>query len=136
MKPKQTAPLSCILYATDFSAESLAGAPYAISLAREHRARLILLYCLEGAGDIATYLASLHDIVPFGSELRCEPDCIVERGLPAEKILEVAEGHAADMIVLGLHGADGHLAKITPFASSGAYQIITRAQSPVLTVRG
>ena len=36
-----------VLYATDFSKESLAAAPYAISMAEENQARLILLYVMK-----------------------------------------------------------------------------------------
>lgn len=135
-KPRSHAELNCILYATDFSPESLAGAPYAISLAREHRAQLVLFHCLEKDGDIPTFLHTLRDIVPFGTDLRCEPDCVVERGRPAEKILEAAEGHGADLIVLGVHGADGRPAKTMRFARTGVYRIVTQAKCPVLTVRG
>lgn len=135
-KPRSHAELNCILYATDFSPESLAGAPYAISLAREHRAQQVLFHCLEKEGDVRALLHALRDIVPFGSDLRYEPDCVVERGRPAEKILEIAEGHGADLIVLGVHGADGRLAKTTHFTRTGAYRIVTEAKCPVLTVRG
>ncbi len=134
-KPNPAADLGRILFATDFSPESLAGAPFAISLAQEHRAQLILLHCLQDGGDVAALLHSLRNVVPFGSDLRCAPDCIVEHGTPATKILEVAEGHGADMIVLGVRGTDGPIARITPFTRSGTYKIVTQAKCPVLTVR-
>jgi len=136
LRPKNAAELSRILYATDFSPESLAAAPYAISLAREHRAQLILLHSMEGAGEVSALRYTLRDLVPFGADLRCQPDCVVEHGGPANKILEVSEGHGADLIVLGVHGADGHLARITHFVRSDAYKIVTQAKCPVLTVRG
>jgi nucleotide-binding universal stress UspA family protein len=134
-KPRQMGELSSILYATDFTPESLAGAPYAISLAREHRAHLILLYCREESQDVHTFRHALYEIVPFGAELRCQPDCIVEHGRPAEKILEAAEAHGADMIVLGVRGSE-HLARITHLAQTGSYHIVAHAKCPVLTVRG
>ena len=136
LRPKNAAELNRILYATDFSPESLAAAPFAISLAREHRAQLILLHSMEGTGDVSALRHTLRDLVPFGSDLGCQPDCVVERGAPANKILEVSEGHGADLIVLGVHGADGHLARITHFVRSDAYKIVTQAKCPVLTVRG
>jgi nucleotide-binding universal stress UspA family protein len=135
-KPKENAEMKNILYATDFSPESLAGAPYAISFAQEHGAQLILLHCPESDGDVSTLRHALRDVVPFGSELRCEPECIVEHGTPANKILEVSERHGADMIILGVHGAEGHLAGSTHLARSGAYKVVTQAKCPVLTVRG
>lgn len=135
LKPRQLGELDCILYATDFSPESLAGAPYAISLAREHRARLVLLHCRHDSEDVHALRQALHDVVPFGAELRNPPDCVVERGRPAEKILEAAEAHEADLIVLGIRGAE-HISGGSQFRQSGSYQIVARSKCPVLTVRG
>ena len=105
-KCRTTSELCRILYATDFSAESLHAAPFAISLARENRAHLILLNCFEGGEDgIQAMLQGLRQLVPFGAELRCEPICIVERGPHGQKILDVAQSHGADLIVLGVDGA-------------------------------
>ncbi len=42
-----------VLFATDFTAESLAAAPYAVSMAQENNAGLILLHVMEGAGNSA-----------------------------------------------------------------------------------
>jgi nucleotide-binding universal stress UspA family protein len=136
LRPKNAAELNRILYATDFSPESPAAAPIAVSLAREHRAQLILLHSMEGTGEVSVLRHALRDLVPFGADLRCQPECVVERGAPANKILEVSEGHGADIIVLGVHGADGHLARITHFVNSDAYKIVTQAKCTVLTVRG
>lgn len=134
-KPRQLGELDCILYATDFSPESLAGAPYAISLAREHRARLVLLHCCRESEDVPALRQALDDVVPFGAELRTPPDCVVERGRPAEKILEVAEAHGADLIVLGIRGAE-HISGGGQFRQTGSFQIVARSKCPVLTVRG
>jgi nucleotide-binding universal stress UspA family protein len=134
-KPRENGDLNRILCATDFSPESLAAAPYAISLAREHRAQLILLHCIEEGGDVQTMLHTLRDLVPFGAELRAEPICVVERGAHGNKILEVSEGHGADMIVLGVSGASPRARKKTYFYRSALYKIVTQAKCPVLTVR-
>ena len=37
----------CVLFATDFTAESLAGLPYAVSMAREYQAHLVLLHVIR-----------------------------------------------------------------------------------------
>ena len=132
---RPTAELNRILYATDFSPESLAAAPYAISLAREHRAQLILLNCFEDGGDVQAMLHTLRDLVPFGAELRSTPDCIVERGPHAQKILTVAEGHGADQIVLGVNSNGKHVTTTGHLERSALYEIVTRAACPVLTVR-
>jgi nucleotide-binding universal stress UspA family protein len=133
-KPRENAELNRILYATDFSTESLAAAPYVISLAQEHRAQLILLHSIENGGDVPAMLHTLRQLVPFGAELRCEPDCVVEHGAPAGKILEVAEGHGADLIVLGVPARKGHIQK--HLTRSSVFRIVRQAKCPVLIVRG
>jgi nucleotide-binding universal stress UspA family protein len=132
-KPKQNAELNRILYATDFSAESLAAAPYAISIAQEHRAQLVLLHLVEDGEDMPAMLHTLHQLVPLGADLRCEPTCVVERGTPCIKILEVAEGHDADLIVLGVHRDKGLFPK--HLIRTGAFRIVTQAKCPVLIAR-
>lgn len=133
--PKGAAQWTRILYATDFSTPSLAAAPHAISLAREHRAQLILLHCADPDTDVPVMLRTLRDLVPFGSDLRSEPDCVVARGAPAEKILEISEEHGADIVVLGVDSVENNPAQKTYIARSGIYKILTRAKCPVLTVR-
>lgn len=132
---RNTAQLSRLLYGTDFSAESLAAAPYAISLARAHRAQLILLNCIEEGGDVQSMLHTLRELVPFGADLRCEPTCVAVRGPHAEKIMEVAESHGADAIVLGVSAADRDFTAKRHLQSSALYKIVTQAICPVLTVR-
>lgn len=134
-QPTRPAGWTRILYATDFSTASLAGARHAISLAREHRAQLILLHCAEPGADVQVMLHTVRDLVPFGSDLRAEPDCVVAHGSPTEKILEVAEEHGADIIVLGVDAAEGKLGKKVHINQTGIYEILTRAACPVLTVR-
>jgi len=131
--PKENVALHRILYATDFSAESLAAAPHAISLARQHHAQPILLHVIQGGADVPAMLHTLRRLLPFGTELQSEPDCVVEHGAPTSKILEVADRRRADLIVLGVHATKGRLQK--QFARSGIFKIITQAKCPVLTVR-
>jgi len=126
--------LGRILYATDFSHESLAAAPESIALAQEHRANLILLHCLEDSGDLRTMLTTLRDLVPYGVELRGEPNCVVARGPHGDKILEVAEGHGADLIVLGVPSEDLQRGPKAHFRRSALYKIVTQARCPVLTM--
>lgn len=129
------AELARILYATDFSAESLAAAPYAISLSREHRAQLILLNCLEQGGDARLMIRTLRELVPFGADLRCEPICIAEQGPHGQKIPEACEALGADLLVLGASVEKNRLGGQLHFRRSALYGIITKATCPVLTVR-
>ncbi len=137
VEPRGTGELNRILYATDFSAESLAAAPFAISLAREHRAHLILLNCIENEGtSVEAMRQILADLVPYGVDLLDEPECIVARAKATDKILEIAEEHRADLIVLGIHGAKDQQGEITLRRRPGVLKVITEAKCPVLTVRG
>jgi nucleotide-binding universal stress UspA family protein len=129
------AELSRILYATDFSAESLIAAPYAISLAREHRAQLILLNCLEEGGDARSMLETLRELVPYGADLRCDPICVAEQGSHGDKIPQACEAHGADIVVLGVAIAKQRLAWQPHFHRSALYKIVTHCTCPVLTVR-
>ena len=70
---------------------------------------------------------------PIGSLLRTEPVCIVERGAPASKILEVAEAHGADLIMLGIQDNNKNFGK--HLLRPGIFQIVAGATCPVLMVR-
>jgi nucleotide-binding universal stress UspA family protein len=130
--------LNRILYATSFSPESLAASPYAVWLAKEYRAELILMHSIENAepDQVDSAYDTLRDVVPDGSDLEFEPRCIVERGAPEVTILRAAAWHDAGVIVLGVRSAQGHPAAITHFSNSIAYKVVTGAKCPVLTVRG
>jgi nucleotide-binding universal stress UspA family protein len=124
--------LGRILYATDFGTESLAAAPFAISLAQVHHARLILLHSIQDGGDVAAMSDTLRRLVPLGAELGSEPDYVVEYGAASEKILEVAAGRRADLIVLGVNASGRHVRQHLPH--SDVMRIVARAACPVLMV--
>jgi nucleotide-binding universal stress UspA family protein len=146
-KPEREVKFHRILFATDFSQESLRALPYAISLAEEDEARLMLLHVMgqpaTGIVDLEavteSLLRSLRDLIPPEAEPWCHAECLVEFGRqfasPAERILEVAENKATDLIVLGVRPVHGNLGLVTHLASTTA-QILTQAACPVLTVRG
>jgi nucleotide-binding universal stress UspA family protein len=142
--PERRLAMKQILFATDFSAESLAALPLAVSLAQEHQSNLTLLHVvgkpevgeLVHAGQYAdSTIRRLQSLVPVGAELWCEPKCRVEQGPEAEKIMEVATALGADLIVLGVHAPQGGLGATTHLLQSIAHQVVTHAQCPVLTVR-
>jgi len=130
-----------ILYATDFSAEATAAAPYAVSLAQEYQAGLTMLHVIADprTGDLvqprevtASAERRLRDLVPPEAQLWCEPRFAVEQGPIAETILDIAELRKADLIVMGVHRPAG-IATHSPMAI--AHKAVSRANSPVLTVR-
>jgi nucleotide-binding universal stress UspA family protein len=134
-----------ILYATDFSPESLSALPYAVSLAQEHQARLTVLHVIgeEKVGELVharnyveSTLRQLRELVPSEAKPWCEPNFRVEQGPAAEKILEVAIALGADLIVLGVRGAAGHMGATTHLLRPTAHRIVTQAECAVLTVSG
>jgi nucleotide-binding universal stress UspA family protein len=136
-----------ILFATDFSADSLAALPYAVSMAEEDQAQLLLLHVVEDPAAAipdreevkATLIRRLKGLVPREAETWCHVECLLEFGRhfapPADRILEVANERAADLIVLGVRPVRGKLGFVTHQASTTA-QILTQSACPVLTVRG
>ena len=131
------ADLNRILYATDFSPESLAAAPYAISMAKEHRAELILMHAIEKPepGEVNSAFQTLRDVIPLGTWLALKPKYIIEQGTPEAVILDVAAKHNADLIIIGVRSARGPLKVVTHFVPSIAYEVVAKAQCPVLTIR-
>jgi nucleotide-binding universal stress UspA family protein len=131
-----------ILYATDFKQESHEAVHYALSLAREFRAHLGLLHVIESYGEepyehpgpIDTALFNLRELVPEDAGLRYVPDVLAEYGSPAECILESAADREADLIVLGVRPANGHLGAATHLGRAVAHKVIVGAHCPVLTV--
>jgi nucleotide-binding universal stress UspA family protein len=135
-----------VLFATDFTPESLAGAPYAISLAQENQARLMLLHVIRdhelrkhptlGESSVANVMFNLSELVPRDAELWCRPETVVEYGDPGERIPEAASDHGADLIVLGVRDAAGRLGAATHLPRTTAHKVVAHAGCPVLTVRG
>ena len=133
-----------ILYATDFSPESQGAAAYAVSLAQEFQSRLILLHVIpeQKPGDLvsapnitASSEQLLRKLVPSEAKAWCKPEYFVERGDPAEKILEFANGREADLIVLGVRPEKGVAGAATHLPIATAHKIVSHATCPVLTVR-
>lgn len=135
----------CVLFATDFSVESAAAEPYAISLAEESDAKLILLHVNREHGEgkrniekrlsVAEAMHLLDRIVPSDAALWCRPEALVLYGQPAARILETAKEYGADLIVMGVRGR-GHLLAATRREGTTAHKIVARAMCPVLTVYG
>jgi len=130
-----------ILYPTDFSQHSLQAAPYAISLARHYRAKLILLHVVEGV--------AIHSIADLNRrrrlvekrlkksvlgkvELELKPELAVEFGEPARRIRKVAAEWQAGLIVLAVRQTRPTSAHLT---AGTAYNVVRQAPCPVLTVR-
>ncbi len=149
--PRHESELSCILFATDFSAGSVHALPYAFSLAEENRARLILLHVLQEGPSIvlqgeepernpereeAQARLELQKLVPPEEPyLWTNSEFVIERGMPAEAILKLADEGKADLIVMGVRRAASAVAATRlPWAT--AHKVVAQSPCPVLTVRG
>jgi nucleotide-binding universal stress UspA family protein len=137
-----------VLFATDFTPESKAAAPYAVSLVRESQARLVLLHVMrkpkQGNDNdqrlfdvsVAEAINQLYDSCPEGADLDNRPEVAVEYGEPADRIVEAAKQRRADLIVLGVRNAAGRLGAATHLERATAHKVVAHAPCPVITVRG
>lgn len=136
--------LHTILHPTDFSENAHTAFRVACALARDYRARLVVVHVtppqtllftdnivpprhLETAQALRDKLQQLH---PAPSHVAIEHRLTV--GDPATEILVTAEEIKCDVIIMGTHGHRGltHL-----LMGSVAEQIIRRAACPVVTVK-
>jgi nucleotide-binding universal stress UspA family protein len=130
-----------VLFATDFSAASQHAFPYALSIAEENQAHLVLLHLaplipVQNREAVQRQLKErLKAMFPGESEAWCDPEFLVRREFPAEGILAAAEEYKSDLIVLGLCRAAAP--KLTAHLPGHiAYAVVRNAHCPVLTVRG
>ncbi|HJZ63006.1 MAG TPA: universal stress protein [Candidatus Acidoferrum sp.] len=135
-----------ILYATDFSREADAALPYALSLAEESQARLMLLHVLPEPSpkkgpkspkeSVADAMHQMQRLLPKGAGNLCRPEAMVRFGRPSEKILECARDSGADLIVLGVRSPGSRMGIESRFENAIAHRVVTQAICPVLTMRG
>ncbi len=147
-----------ILFATDFGPASAKAFPYALSLAEEYQAKLVLLHMLPpmpiavigpgaycpgvfAAEDLAEWQSTtsresvrkLRELVPADARLTTPPEIVVGKDFLPEGVLGTAAMHNADLIVMGANRvASARLAAHVPWALT--HDVICEARCPVLTV--
>ena len=123
-------PIRRILVATDFSQASDAAVARAREIAVPLGASLCLLHVFEDDSFVTSAVATerLAKTVEAGLGHRTA----LVTGPVASAIVEYADGHAFDLIVMGTHGRTGvaHL-----LLGSVAERVVRTATCPVLTVR-
>lgn len=131
-----------ILFPTDFSKPSKAAAPYAVSLAEENEASLILLHVEPDRGNdpetkstITAMIEQLSEIVSVDARTWCRPVPLVRFGDIGQTILDVASEHRVDLIVLGVRAVAKHMGSAIHLERATAHKIVAHAPCPVLTVR-
>jgi universal stress protein A len=138
--------IQTILFPTDFSRQAESAFDVACALAREGRARVVVLHVerpplttLGGTGGVPP-LPSEYDLERArehlyhiqAPEAGIAVEHRLEHGDPEAVILAVAEEIGADLIVMGTHGRTG-LRRL--LMGSVAEHIVRHAPCPVLTVR-
>lgn len=143
--------LKKILYPTDFSESSLAALPYALSFARDFKARLILMHVvneqifseglslprLSAPEALGQELAAEADrqlrmLIPAGERAGLDVEHVILRGMPFLEVIRYAKANDVDLIVIGTHGRSGmeHI-----IFGSTAEKVVRKAPCPVLSVR-
>lgn len=134
--------LQNILFATDFGAGARQAGRYAFSLAQEHGADLTMLHVVEAGREYTEeqeqqirreHIAWMKSEMPAGADDWCTVTFRVAFGKASEEISEEARETKADLIVMGAKstkGFAGHAPRTI------AYNVVTKAKCPVLTVRG
>ena len=132
-----------ILFATDFSADSLRALSYAISLADTFGATLISTYVAPQIGEDPSvrtrfeefFEERLQELVAGQLPGVRHRNYRVKFGTPADGILQTAAEENADLIVMGVRGADS-LACPARHLGATTDRIVSEACCPVLTIRG
>lgn len=139
-----------VVCAIDFSAASLAGLEYALSIAEEADARLTLLNVIERPPELehsplepdfdvdryhaeaeAQQLTKLQALVPEHAGEYCTVKMAVLEGSASRQLLQMAAAQDADLIVIGVHGRNA--LDVAIFGSTSK-DVVVKAQCPVLVV--
>lgn len=129
-----SAPSKHFLVPTDLSSHSFAALPYGLSLAEATGGDITLLRVVSPEQQSQDGLLESARVEEHLQEHEVREDMVrveVERGGPAEVIVNFADRHGMDMIVMGLRAwaADG------PAMWHTAYQVVIKATCPVLSMR-
>jgi nucleotide-binding universal stress UspA family protein len=136
-----------ILFPTDTRNSPAHSLPYAVHLANEHNAQLIFLHVLhreampldypdEEPIDDERYASAMywmsHNLIAPGGEFRRQPELMVESGVAADCIVEMAGKMGADLIVMPVRRSTAQGKSHAPWST--AYRVLAHAPCPVLTV--
>jgi nucleotide-binding universal stress UspA family protein len=143
-------PFEKILFANDFSENSEHAFDYALTLARQFDARLMIIHVINEPVDLRGFYVphisfeKLEKEIEEGAEKMMQKFCrtrakdftnyetLIVAGIPYEEILKKATEEKASLIVLGTQGRKG----IDHFLfGSTAEKVVRNAKCPVMTVR-
>lgn len=126
-----------IMFCTGFSSHSIAAGKLALRLAERQEAQLVLLNVAPetetNRDEYARHAkARLEALIPADANLSEPPLAFVEFGGASERILEAANEHRPDLIVLGVRQPESFARRLR---WATAYDVVSNALCPVLTVR-
>jgi len=139
-----------VIAAVDFSEASRTALLFALALASEAKAHLVLVHVLEslpaddprallhfGSDEYRSFLEGdarerVLALLPQDAPPEAPPEIVIAAGKPYREILRVAAAREAGFIVMGVHGRGAH--DRTLFGSI-ANHVVRGAACPVLTMR-
>ncbi len=147
-----------ILFATDFGHASARAFPFALFLAEDCQAKLVLLHMVPpmpvldtrplgfepamcAALDLTKWqsqmraegLRKLRDLIPLDAKLASQPEYVVATDFVPEGILEAAAMHHTDLIVMGANRTQScRVTSHLPWVL--IHEVLCKAECPVLTV--
>jgi nucleotide-binding universal stress UspA family protein len=139
-----------VLFPTDFSEPSEAAWSYALALAKEFGAEILLLHVvaepprlaeayemgftperfIKAASDEAR--RQMTDMIAKAADWKVSISPQVRKGVEFREIIQAAREAAADIIVMGTHGRTGLAHALI---GSVAEKVVRKAPCPVLTVK-
>jgi nucleotide-binding universal stress UspA family protein len=139
-----------VLFALDFSEHAENAFDYALSMAKNYEARLLIIHVIHEPVDLSGFYVphisfeNLEKEIREGAERMMEKFCsemlgdykdyqsFIVSGIPYQEILKKAEEEEVSLIVMGTQGRKG----IDHFLfGSNAEKIVRNSRCPVLTVR-
>ena len=142
-------PFQHVLFATDFSAASLAAMDAGLRLLGEGSARATVLHVIDDPAEYDLFVARPYDVHHHSEALERHvsgslgeltrqrfdgrpPALQIAHGRAAEQILAVAAEIGADLLIMGVHGRNA--LDLAIFGST-TNDVVRQAQCPVLTAR-
>ena len=141
-----------ILCPVDLSDASMKALEYALALAKEADAELMVMHVIEGVPDPPDWqqptspavfeylrlseehaLKRLRQVIPRDAHTWCTPKEILTTGKPHQEILRVARDENVHLIVIGVHGRNPI---DLMFFGSTTNHLVRTATCPVLTLKG
>jgi len=139
-----------ILFPTDFSVASDYALAYAVSVAKQFKAKLFILHVVDMSYDISGFYIPHISAETLQQEMKDWAEKMLKKltirmprsikayesaikiGIPHKEIIKFAKDKDIDMIIMGTHGKTGvdHF-----FFGSTTERVLKQADCPVLTIR-